>query len=267
MNLDPGQTLYVYGFIPASAGGAASLDSPGVDGGPAPFFHCHGSLGAILSLARLEEFCGPEAERRLQDLAWVGPRACRHQAVLEEAMQRGPVFPARFGTLFAALASLEAFLAQHEAAIAGFLDRVAGHEEWAVKGLLNRIQAEEQWLAAKRGKPAAASPGMAYLLEQRLRRQAREELDDWLAQTCDGIARKLQHLAADFRPRRVLDTAADGDGVQPVVNWAFLVPAPAVAAFRSEVERADAALAGQGLSFRSSGPWPPASFCPPLGSP
>ena len=49
---------------------------------------------------RREEFAGPEAELNLQQLSWVGPRALRHEAVIEEVMASSPVLPARFGTLF-----------------------------------------------------------------------------------------------------------------------------------------------------------------------
>ena len=44
------------------------------------------------------------------DLAWVAPRVCRHEAVIEEAMRQSPVLPARFATLFQTIASLAQFL-------------------------------------------------------------------------------------------------------------------------------------------------------------
>ena len=39
----------------------------------------HEDLAAIHCTVFSEEFCGPEAIPNLQDLSWVGPRACRHQ--------------------------------------------------------------------------------------------------------------------------------------------------------------------------------------------
>src|SRR3990172_3118588 len=55
---------------------------------------------AVIGNVLLDDFCGPAADEHMQDLAWLGPRGHRHEAVVERAMQCSPVLPARFGTLF-----------------------------------------------------------------------------------------------------------------------------------------------------------------------
>jgi hypothetical protein len=220
-----------------------------------------------LSRVSPSEFCGPTGEKNLQDLAWVAPRACRHQAVLEQVMALGAVLPARFGTLFSSTASLESYMGKHEAAMARFLERVAGQEEWAVKGFLDQGRAEAEWLARQRSKEPGQSdgpPGAAYLQEQSLQIQARQALDDRLAEACDDLFKQLNPLASEIVPRRILTHDPPDAAREMVLNWALLLPSAAVADFRGRIERVNAEEPLGGLAFEVSGPWPPYSFCPVL---
>ncbi len=79
---------------------AALAQTAVVDDRAPTFAHRHSGLAALLGVVAVDEFCGPEAERKLADLGWVGERALRHERVIEEGFRRGPVLPARFGTLF-----------------------------------------------------------------------------------------------------------------------------------------------------------------------
>lgn len=307
MNENPHSAFYLYGFarsdfvpkgtaatlsetagLPANTAGAAVLEGCGIAAEHPPFCWRHGDAAAILSVVSREDFCGPAADANLQDLAWVGPRVCRHQAVLEQAMQLAPILPARFGALFSSLEILGQFMERHREAIARFLERVAGQEEWAVKGLLDRARAEEELCRRKlaeekatlapldRGTGVArcaglgylpgraSSPGLAYLLEQRLRLQARQELEDRLAGACRALLEELTPLASEACERQVLARETTGVDQEMVLNWAFLAPQPAVAEFQKRVEQVNASQTLPGLTFAVSGPWPPYSFCPAL---
>jgi hypothetical protein len=55
-----------------------------------------------------------------------------------------------------------------------------------------------------------------------------------------------------------------GEGVEVVLNWAFLVDEPSLPAFRDEIHRANRDNAAIGLAFSLTGPWPPFSFAPAL---
>jgi hypothetical protein len=279
MNEDSDKVFYLYGFtqagrLPDGAGGAqtetggsARLLRGGIDEAHPPFFQPGGRVAAVLSQVARSEFCGPTGEKNLQDLAWLAPCACRHQAVLEQVMPLGPILPARFGTLFSSPAGLEDFMRKHEAAIARFLERVRGQEEWAVKGFLDPERAEAQWLAQWRsgeGGPPDLPPGAAYLQEQSLRIRARERLDGWLAEACDDLLNALHPLASEIVPRRILARETPEAAREMVLNWALLLPPTAVASFRSRIEGANARQNPGGLTFEVSGPWPPYSFCPDL---
>ena len=227
-------------------------------------------LVAIVSKVGREEFCGLEAEARMQDLAWVGPRACRHEAVVETTMRFSPVLPARFATLFSSLESMEEFLQKHHASICRFLDRVAGKDEWAVKGMLDRKKAKEAifsaGLARQKQDLSCLSPGMRYLLEQRVLAGLEEELNRWLEETCQGVLEDLRQAEATFQRRPVLPLSAEKGDKEMVLNCAFLVPRNGAENFRRRIQKVNGSHAERGLLFELSGPWPPYSFSSSLWS-
>lgn len=205
----------------------------------------------------------------MQDLTWMGPRACRHEAVVEQAMRLSPVLPARFGTLFSSRESLEKFIRKHHAAVRRFLDRVADKEEWAVKGMLDRKKAREEvfstLLARSNQDLSSLSAGIRYFREQRMLAEAEKELDSWLRGICNEVMGDLGRRAVDFRPRRVLSQSAAENNLEVVLNCAFLMPRSAVVELRARTNQANARYAPRGLIFELSGPWPPYSFSPSLG--
>ncbi len=97
--------FYLYCLGPAA--GLPRIAAAGVDERSRVSLWFCDEIGAVLSEVPLDDFRGEQAEARLRDLSWLGPRVCRHEAVIEEAMRRGPVLPARFATLFASADSLQ----------------------------------------------------------------------------------------------------------------------------------------------------------------
>jgi hypothetical protein len=222
-------------------------------------------IAAVVTLVSVDDFCGPEAESRMQDLSWIGPRACRHEEVVEGVMGLSPVLPAPFGTLFSSAASLEKWMAEHYGAVTEFLHQVGDKQEWAVKGFLDRGKARDEilstLLANESESLASLSPGNRYLQEQRIRSGAEKELNGWLKELSKGIANDLQKNSSDFRERRVLSNKGpDGRGM--IWNWAFLVPRGEAAEFRLRIERVNAEYGPRGLVLELDGPWPPYSFSP-----
>ena len=74
-----GTAYYLYCLTPGACGIPAS--AIGVDGKPGVMVRACGGIGAVFSPVELDEFCGESADAHLQDLAWLGPRVCRHEAV------------------------------------------------------------------------------------------------------------------------------------------------------------------------------------------
>ena len=257
----------IYLYCLARPGASVSVVSTGVDGECPVNLIPYNNLLAVISEVRVEEFVGPEAEARMRDLAWVGPRACRHEEVIEQLIRSSPVLPAGFATLFSSREKLERWLEDHYEALSGALDRFVDHEEWAVKGALDRRKAEARLLAttlAGEGGLLSSSPGARYLEERRIQAESCQEIDAWLKEVSAKIANALLEHAAEFRIRDVVSgQAPDEEGVS-ILNWAFLVHRHHLDDFREQLRWVNAQQFNYGLVLTLSGPWPPYSFCPPL---
>ena len=264
---DPQQGIYLYCL--ASAKQPPTVEGSGVDACGALFVECFEGIAAVLSKVALEDFSGAEAEAKLKDIAWVGPHACRHEAVIEGVMEQCSLLPARFGTIFSSLSSLQKLLKKHHGTIAGFLDQVKGKTEWSVKGLMDSAQAKAELFSQKRAQEqkqlAALSPGARYLMEKRIKVNVDKSLQGWLQESLTVIASELDYHADDFSQRKLLSRDATGNNQDMVLNWAYLVTHTAAPDFQRQVRQLNETYQSQGLNLEISGPWPPYSFCPSLG--
>ena len=144
------------------------------------FLHRHGDLCAIAKRVSLEEFCGPDAERRLADPAWVTPRAIGHGRVIAEVFRDSPVLPVPFGTLFSSPRVLGDFERNGDL-IKGFFEYAAGCEEWGIKALLDCERLKRSLIESiADAESGAVSPGLRYLRERRAEQMANEESSAWL---------------------------------------------------------------------------------------
>ena len=257
---------YLYCLTPGGGGPPASV--MGVDGQSAVLVRACGEIGAVFSEVEVAEFCGETAEAHLQDLAWLGPRVCRHEAVIEEVMSRVPVLPARFATLFTSFESLKQSVLEHREAIAEFFAQLGDKQEWAVKGLLNRAEALSR--LGSSGGPApeepapARSPGAQYFQEKRIKAQLERDFNLRLKEFCRRAAAALGAQAGGFRERQALAPVTADTDAEVILNWAFLIPPGALEDFRARLDRFNAGEAFPGLALTPSGPWPPYSFAPDL---
>lgn len=263
--------LALYLFCFARSDAVREVHGPAADvPGSLALLRYSPDLCAVTGEVRREEFAGPEAELNMQQLSWVGPRAVRHEAVIEEVMASSPVLPARFGTLFSSAEALAEFAGQHREKITQFLDRVAGHGEWSVKGVFDRQQAEaaliSTTLVEQRKQLSALPPGTRHFAQQRLRRDIERELTAWLESACRALAGELASHAADFRECAAGPGARSESDAAEVLNWAFLLPNSAATAFQELVERANLNHGLRGLRLQLSGPWPPYRFVPALSA-
>ena len=262
------QGLYLYCLARLSRLPPLPLLGPGVDGRNSLAVATYQDLAAVWSPVPVEDFSGPEAEERLRDLTWIGPRVIRHQEVVAGVMRHSPVLPVRFGTIFASLANLEKVLQRHSDTIAGFLARLTDQEEWAVKGMLDRPGAREKLFALKLAREAASlealSPGKRYFEEQRLRAAGDQELQRWLKEACRKLWADLRDYAAEVQERRLLSRETTGSDQDMVWNWALLIPSQSVGGFQARIQDLNTQYAHHGLRLEVTGPWPPYSFCPAL---
>jgi len=261
------KALYLFCF--ARSEFVRELNGTGVDGHhPLLLIRGTADLGAVVSEELLEDYCGQGAELRMQDLGWIGPRALRHESVVEEVMRHSPVLPARFGTLFSSREGLTEFMDKHHDAISEFLTQISDQDEWSVKGVLDRKLATQALISARaiaqHQQLAALPPGRRYFEERQGRASAEKDLGRWLHETCRRGASDLMKQTSDFCERPLVLHEPTESGVEFVFNWAFLLSRSAVPAFRAQIDELNANHEPEGLVFKLSGPWPPYNFVPPL---
>jgi len=257
-----------YLFCLISADRIPPLEGRGIDGEHPLFIESVQEIAAVLCQVPLDMFSGPDAEARCKDLAWIGPRACRHEEVIVAARRHVPVLPVRFGTVFSTLDLLAAALERHGERIAGFLKQVAGSDEWTVKGLLDRRKAREAITKDRLIEEAAAladlSPGKKYFMEQRLKSAAEKDLRLRLRDLTKDVVKSLSTVTVDYSQRRLLSPEMTGGEEEMFFNGAFLVPRPSLEELYAVIAKLNGRYEPQGQRFDLSGPWPPYSFAPAL---
>lgn len=257
--------IYLYCFARSDL--SSAIEAKGLDGQSPLSYQSFLEVTAVIGKVPIEEFIGPEAESRMQDLAWVGPRVCRHEEVIEEIIHRSPVLPARFGTIFSSKEALECYLKENYGAITKFLDYVADKEEWGVRGMMDRVKVRgnhfSALLAEQERSLSSLPPGRRYFQEKRLQNDLEKKLNLWLEEVLKKVRNHLSHLAPDYFERKVLSRTASGLEKDMIANWAFLLPQKALGNFRARIDQVNLEYDQEGLIFELSGPWPPYSFFHP----
>lgn len=220
-----------------------------------------GELTAVIKPVDPEPWTGEAGEDNLKNIEWVGPRAVRHEEIIEAMMDASPVYPMPFGTLFSGSDRLESVIEQHREAIDSFLERVESREEWGIKGLMDRERVESHLV--ERAEPGEDdSPGMAYLQRQKEKRDMQERIDEWLADEEGELAERLESHVAELVDAG-LQRAGDRDDDREIVyNWAALADDEQLDDLRECMADINDTYAERGLELVLSGPWPPYNFRP-----
>jgi hypothetical protein len=260
------KALYLYCFTPA--GKVDTTQLVGLDEDYPVIGYPHGDIMAITSQVPLDEFVGQAAEERLRDIAWITPRACRHQAVIAQIENQTALFPLPFGTIFSTEQVLSNLIRQHQAQIHGFMESIKGYREWSCKVFLDRDQAmaklATEALVAEAQRLQMLSPGARYFEERKIKTAAAKQINQWLHTVLEDLMRELAAETGRHCHRALLSRKATGSVSDMVLNGAFLVAEKSLQTFFDKVDHCKQTYGQTGLTFELSGPWPPYSFCPPL---
>ena len=259
--------IYLYCFARADA--VQGIQSTGIDGSQRVSGLRVKDIAAVFSSVSLGEFVGEAARSHLEDPAWVLPRACRHEWVIEEIMRRSPVLPVRFGSMFTSTRLLRDLLDRNGREISWFLDLLSDKEEWCVKCFAD-LDKSREWLlhsdpefAQKRGR-APSSPGARYFHERHLHLQADKKARQGWPAAAEQVENELKDHAHKSCALRLQPRNVSGRREEMILNCAFLLRRENITDFQAHVESFDADYREQGITVELSGPWPPYSFCPSM---
>jgi hypothetical protein len=111
-------------------------------------------------------------------------------------------------------------------------------------------------VAASAGDARAAS-GAEFLLA---RKAARDAITQARAQAAEAAEAAFAALAQRSRDATQRERRSEPGTNPPILEAAFLVPAPSRAKFKAEAERQAKACAAAGADLALSGPWPAYNF-------
>lgn len=222
-------------------------------------------IAAVIGDIDLADF----SDENLQSLAWVGPRAMRHEAVVQRVMGASVVLPVKFGTIFASRRTLVEFLETHRVKIDGVLSELTGRAEWSVKGYVVDAEArqmiiEQDPAILARLASLSPTPGLRYVQQKQLEPRIDSALRDWLRQTTSAVQERLAQRAVAWAQLRCHASNVTGRADRMVFNCSFLLDPAALGAFEAEMEEQRRNYSGAGLTFELKGPWPPYNFCAAL---
>ena len=258
--------IYLFCLTPAFP--RPEIAGTGIDGEHPLFVEIIGEVAAVLAEVHLEDFTGSEARQKMEDLAWIGPRALRHEEVVLSAMEQGPVLPVRFGTVFSSRAAAAEPLRLRQDVLSTFFQETIDKKEWTLKGYVDRSQARAQItavrLAAEKEQLAGLSPGKRYFLEQKIKGAVDKDVAAWLKEMGRDILRVAREASAGFSECRLQSQDVTGRDEEMFFHGALLVPDGSVAALEGMTNEWNKCREAQGISVEISGPWPPYHFAPVL---
>ncbi len=262
--MNPG--IYLFCFTPAVP--HPEISGTGIDREQPLFVEVIGDVSAVLATVDLDDFTGPESQEKMEDLKWVAPRALCHEEVILTVMEKGPVLPVRFGTVFSSMEALAESLRGHAETLAKFFLDAADRKEWTLRGYVNMQQARSDIMAARmaaeKEQLAGMTPGRRYFQEQRIKGAADKDVASWLKEMGRDILSVATKISVGFSECRLQSRDVTARDDEMFFNGALLVPDASREDLQCLLSDWNAAHQDAGLLLELSGPWPPYHFTPTL---
>jgi len=258
--------LYLFCLIPAEP--LPRIEGKGIDGEHPLFVEAIGNIAAVFSEVNLEDFSGSEAQKKMETLEWVAPRALRHEEVVLSTMEQVPVLPVRFGTVFSSLTAAADALRQRQDVLEKYFRDTAGKQEWTLKGYVDRPQARARMtadrLAAEKEQLVGLSPGKRYFLEQKIKGAVDKDVTIWLQEMERDLLRIASETSVGISKCRLQSRDVTGRNKEMFFHGALLIPNGSTTIFQGITNEWNRCHKAQGLQIENSGPWPPYHFAPVL---
>jgi len=246
---------YVYCIAHAPVGPTRSRAPAGLpDASPLRVLDAGGPLWIVCASVPLASY-GPGAlEPALRDLNWVGDIAVAHESVVEHFAQQKnvTVVPMKLFTMFSSDKRTVEEMKSRRREILAVVKRIGGCEEWGVR--ITRAAPPGRSGDHDAVRPAS---GAAFLAAKKQARDIARDLARAASESADAAYAALSAISRDARRR---DDAPEGAVAPPLLDAAFLVPAPRRTRFKATARKLAAAGARSGTEITVTGPWPAYNF-------
>lgn len=248
---------YVYGV--AASGAALKLGDIGLDGSPV-YTLLFRDICAVVHDCPTQPYASAECDMVRR---WVES----HEGVLEKARDVfGTVVPMRFDVIISlrdgspADEVIRDWLKQDYDRLKAVLQRISGVSEYAVQISYEPVIIGRQIAGGIKNKKPAATPGAAYLQQQRLEKLAKSQLEALADKMSKHFLKRVESCCREVVVEKAKGPAA---GRVMLLNLSCLVSPEAVGSLGEELEKISRI---PGFSVHFSGPWLPYSFAgePPL---
>jgi hypothetical protein len=225
-----------------------------------------GGIAALVSSVGRAAYAPDRVEVMTEEVAWLGPRASAHDAVVTWAGDRGAVVPLPIFTLFNDASRVREMLRNRAGELRATLDRLGVGQEYGLRifriddALARHVGSLSTRIEALERQARDANPGQRYLLERKLEAERRNESRRIAGEVAREAFETLAPLALeavrDALPAKGRDDAA---GVA-VLNAFFLVRRDALEPFQRSLTTIVREHEPHGFRFAFTGPWPPYHF-------
>lgn len=262
-SLDFEEGRYVYCAVLAD--GDATFSADGIEGGQVGC-HVRDGVGAIVQPV--------DSVYDSDDVTQVRSWLLDHQQVVDDAGQRfGTPLPFRFDTILKGDdAAVQGWLADHHDELMDALEWLAGRWEYRIRlewdeaSIADAVLEADDDLRELAERAESADEGTGFLLEKQYRQQLSERLEGERTAIEEQLYDELERHAVEIGRAggaSVLDEDEEEGGMETVADLSLLAEADREEAIGEVLERYAAEDAYE-VSY--TGPWPPYSFAPEIGT-
>lgn len=221
------------------------------------FLICEADLGMVVCQVPVMEYDERSLHLHMEDIPWVEAHARRHEEVILQCMEAGPVIPMPFCTIFTTRDNVEAQLRENKDFLHGQLSLLTNHSEMHIKLYIDPKQLKAK---IQEEKPfSGGNSGSNYFLKRQWEKDLDTEMQKIIEGYGEGIYQNLKSLSAGCNLQNKAEISPP-DGLQVVFSAQFLLINDRKEEWEEKIIDFDQVADSWGFILDVSGPWPPYHF-------
>ena len=255
----------------------------GMDSNYNLYYISHKDVSMVVSKVSQNEFSENKLNDAIENIAWLGRYAVRHEEIVEIVMKHYlPLLPMKFCTICEEEAYIKTIMEKHYPKFIDTLNYFEDKEEYGVKmyverdvfkkkmgtgtvpvyGRSRRIGAVPKAIKAIKAEDND-NPGRNYLLKRKFEKQAQEILAIELSSRTKMMHSLISEWTAKSVSNRIINDSNTKDEML-VYNASCLIENKYLDKFHHTIRRLNDSYASEGFRIVTSGPWPCYNFSPKI---